>query len=127
MQDALFRQKGVVRVDDYDELIETANMFLKAKRPRGSRLGIVSHSGGIGSFLADKCGEAGLELPCLSDQTSDCLGTILGERGSAANPADVTGFAMTDTFPRSSAPCWPTRTSTCRSWPARVESFRRAR
>lgn len=99
VQDALFRQKGVVRVDDYDELIETANMFLKAKRPRGHRVGVVSHSGGIGSFLADKCGEEGLELPLLSDKTRDGLGAILGERGSAANPADVTGFASGETFP----------------------------
>ncbi|HEX2923118.1 MAG TPA: acetate--CoA ligase family protein, partial [Chloroflexota bacterium] len=73
--------------------------FLKAKAPRGRRVGVVSHSGGIGSFLADKCGEMGLELPPLSDLTRDQLGTILGERGSAANPADVTGFALNDSFP----------------------------
>lgn len=99
VQDALFQQKGVVRVDDYDELIETANMFLKAKRPRGERVGVISHSGGIGSFLADKCGEVGLELPLLSDRTRDGLGEILGERGSAANPADVTTFAYNESFP----------------------------
>jgi len=99
VQDALFRQKAVIRVDDYDELIETANMFVKAKPPRGERVGVVSHSGGIGSFLADKCGEVGLELPALSDGTRDKLREILGERGSAANPADVTGFALNDGFP----------------------------
>lgn len=99
VQDALFRQKGVIRVDDYDELIETANMFLKARPLRGTRVGVASHSGGIGSFLADKCGEVGLELPLLSEKTREGLGAILGERGSAANPADVTGFALGDTFP----------------------------
>ena len=99
VQDALFRQKDVVRVDDYDELIETANMFLKAKPPKGARVGVVSHSGGIGSLLADKMGEVGLEMPLLSEKTSKGLGAILGERGSPANPADVTGFASNDAFP----------------------------
>jgi len=99
VQDALFKQKGVIRVDDYDELIETANMFLKAKPPRGNRVGVVSHSGGIGSLLADKMGEMGLEMPLLSQKTADEIGAILGERGSAANPADVTGFASNESFP----------------------------
>ncbi len=99
VQDALFKQKGVIRVDDYDELIETANMFLKAKPPKGDRVGVVSHSGGIGSLLADKIGEAGLNMPLLSDKTAEGIGVILGERGSAANPADVTGFASNDSFP----------------------------
>lgn len=99
VQDALFKQKGVIRVDDYDELIETANMFLKAKPPKGARVGVVSHSGGIGSLLADKIGEAGLEMPLLSENTAKGIGAILGERGSAGNPADVTGFASNDSFP----------------------------
>jgi acetate---CoA ligase (ADP-forming) len=99
VQDALFKQKGVIRVDDYDELIETANLFLKAKPPKGNRVGVVSHSGGIGSLLADKIGEQGLEMPLLSQKTAEGIGVILGERGSAANPADVTGFASGDSFP----------------------------
>lgn len=99
VQDALFKQKGVIRVDDYDELIETANMFLKAKPPKGKRVGVVSHSGGIGSLLADKIGEAGLEMPSLSKKTAEGIGAIIGERGSVGNPADVTGFASNDSFP----------------------------
>jgi acetate---CoA ligase (ADP-forming) len=99
VQDALFKQKGVIRVDDYDELIETANMFLKANPPKGDRVGVVSHSGGIGSLLADKIGEVGLNMPLLSEKTAEGIGAILGERGSAANPADVTGFASNDSFP----------------------------
>jgi acetate---CoA ligase (ADP-forming) len=99
VQDALFKQKGVIRVDDYDELIETASMFLKAKPPKGNRVGVASHSGGIGSLLADKIGEVGLAMPRLSQKTAEGIGVILGERGSAANPADLTGFASNDSFP----------------------------
>ncbi len=99
VQDALFKQKGVIRVDDYDELLETADMLLKAKPPRGRRVGVVSESGGMGSFMADKCGEVGLEVPPLSDQTRQKMRAVMGERGSAANPADLTGFGTGDAFP----------------------------
>ena len=63
VQQALFQQKGVVRVEDYDELLETAAMFRTAKAPRGRRAGAISESGGMGSFLADKCAEEGLAVP----------------------------------------------------------------
>ncbi|MGV6874860.1 acetate--CoA ligase family protein [Pseudochelatococcus sp. B33] len=92
VQDALFRQKGVIRVDDYDELIETAAMFRDRKVPKGKRVGAISESGGMGSFLADRCAGEGLEVPVLSDATRDKLLAIMGERGSAANPADLTQF-----------------------------------
>ena len=92
VQDALFTQKGVIRVDDYDELVETAAMFAKVRAPRGNRVGVVSESGGMSSFMADKCGEAGLEVPPLSAATAAKLTAIMGSRGSAANPADLTMF-----------------------------------
>ena len=101
VHDALFTQKGVVRVDDYDELLETAAMFERARPPRGNRVGAVSESGGMASFLADKCGEVGLQVPPLSDSTREKLVSIMGERGSAANPTDLTLFGMSATdFPR---------------------------
>lgn len=100
VQDALFRQKGVIRVDDYDELLETASMFRAGKRPRGRRIGVISESGGMGSLMADKCAEEGLEVPVLSDGTRGRLLEIMGERGSAANPADLTGFGTGPDFPR---------------------------
>ncbi|TPM98491.1 acetate--CoA ligase family protein [Mesorhizobium sp. B2-1-5] len=100
VQDALFRQKGVIRVDDYDELLETAAMFRMKIRPRGKRMGVISESGGMGSFMADKCAEEGLDVPVLSDGVRGQLLEIMGDRGSAANPADLTGFGTGPDFPR---------------------------
>lgn len=99
VQDALFRQKAVVRVDDYDELIETSAMLRTAKPPRGRRVGAISESGGMGSLLADKCAEEGLEVPVLSSETREKLVAIMGERGSAQNPADLTSFGTGPAFP----------------------------
>jgi acetyltransferase len=51
----------------------------------------------MGSFLADKCGELGLEVPALSAGTREKLVAIMGERGAAANPADLTLFGLSAT------------------------------
>jgi acetate---CoA ligase (ADP-forming) len=99
VQDALFRQTAVVRVDDYDELLETADMLVKAKPPRGRRAGVLSESGGMTSFMADRAAAEGFSVPPLSDETTRRLRLIMGERGSAANPADLTGFGTGPDFP----------------------------
>jgi len=96
---AMFRQCGVVRVDDYDDLLETASMFAKVHPPQGERLGLVSHSGGICGAIGDKCGELGLTVPKLSEHTVRHLEEILEGRGAATNPADITYHFMRDTFP----------------------------
>jgi acetate---CoA ligase (ADP-forming) len=94
VQDALFRQFGITRVHDYDELIEQTSLFLKAPAPRGVRIGVVSHSGGIGAHVADQLGVAGLVVPPLGAQTREQLVQVLGERGSAGNPVDSTSHTF---------------------------------
>ena len=98
VQDALFRQFGMVRARDYDELVEQTALLLKAPLPDGPRIGVVSHSGGIGAHLTDLLGVEGLAVPPLAESTRQRLAEILGERGSAANPADVTTFANSPAF-----------------------------
>jgi acyl-CoA synthetase (NDP forming) len=46
------------------------------------------------------CGQAGLDLPALSDDARDGINGILKGFGWAANPADVTGFANSEAFPQ---------------------------
>jgi acyl-CoA synthetase (NDP forming) len=46
------------------------------------------------------CGQAGLDLPPLSDEARDGINGILKGFGWAANPADVTGFANSESFPQ---------------------------
>jgi acetyltransferase len=98
VQDALFRQLGMVRVRDYDELVEQTAMLIKAPMPAGRRIGVVSHSGGIGAHLSDQLGVVGLEVPPFAEETRQGILEVLGERGSAANPADITGYANSPSF-----------------------------
>jgi acetyltransferase len=99
LYDAVFKQYGVVRVQDYDDLLETAQMLAHLRRPVKPGISVVSHSGGISSLTADMCGLAGLDLPLLSDKARDGINSVVKEFGWAANPADVTGFSRSEQFP----------------------------
>jgi acetyltransferase len=98
--DAIFAQYGVIRVQDYDELLETAHLLAHTPKPGVPGIAVVSHSGGISSLTADMCGQAGLDLPPLGQEARDGINAILKGFGWAANPADVTGFANSESFPQ---------------------------
>ena len=100
VHDAAFRQLGIIRVDDYDDLIEVSQLMAYSAAPSAPGVSVVSHSGGISSLTADNCGQVGLSLPPLSDDTVQGLDEVLKGFGWAANPADVTGHANSDNFPR---------------------------
>ena len=95
--DAAFEQYGVVRVHDWDKLLEVAQLLSVGKSPARRGISLVSHSGGVCSLTADNLGDAGLELPELSDPARDAINNILEGFGWAANPADITGHASRDT------------------------------
>ena len=97
--DAAFDQYGVIRVQDYDDLLQVSNLMARSQRPPHRGVAVVSHSGGISSLTADMCGQAGLDLPPLSPGARDGINGILKGFGWAANPSDVTGFANSDDFP----------------------------
>ena len=97
--EAAFAQYGVIRVQDYDDLLQVSNMMARCPRPAKRGVAVVSHSGGISSLTADMFGQAGLDLPPLSDRARDGINDILKGFGWAANPSDVTGFANSDDFP----------------------------
>ena len=51
LYDALFRQAGIIRVEDYEDLLEVAKVFLSQPFPAGNRIGIISLTGAIGIQL----------------------------------------------------------------------------
>jgi acetate---CoA ligase (ADP-forming) len=100
VHDAVFKQYGVIRVEDYDELLETAQFLAYSGPLQKEGVSIVSHSGGISSLSADKCGQMGLQLPDLTPASRDGLNEVLKGFGWAANPADVTTYANSEAFPQ---------------------------
>jgi acyl-CoA synthetase (NDP forming) len=99
LYDAICKQYGVIRVPSYDDLLEVAQLMAQSKKPKQPGIAVVSHSGGICSLTADMCGQQGLDLPVLSDKARGVIDGILKGFGWAANPADVTGKANSDSFP----------------------------
>lgn len=93
---AVFQAKGVVHVEDYDDLIETALLFSKAKIPKGNKAGIITGAGGGGIIIADKVVKAGLALPSLTQKTRDGLAEKMVSFASITNPLDLTGQLYND-------------------------------
>ncbi|MCU1459133.1 MAG: CoA-binding domain protein [Actinomycetia bacterium] len=92
VHDAVFRQRGVIRVDDLDELIEISGMFCHTELIDGPG-GIVVYalSGGTASHTADLCGVMGVPIPKLEQRTIDGLGQILPWFLRHDNPVDTGG------------------------------------
>src|SRR5437764_570795 len=100
LYEAIFKQYGVVRVQSYDELLAVSHLLAHTPKPSQPGIAVVSHSGGISSLTADMCGQAGLDLPPLSDQARDGINGVLKGFGWAANPSDITGYANSESFPQ---------------------------
>ncbi len=96
--EALFKQFGVTRVDDFDELLQVSRLFASKLPPVGRDIALVSHSGGLCSATADACGAAGIGLPPLREETRAGIESLLLGRGWASNPADISGVAMREHF-----------------------------
>ena len=96
--DALFRQTGVVRVDNLADLLDTAAVLANQPLPRGPRVGIVGNSGGPGILAADACVSAGLEVPELSAATQAALAAIAPPEAALRNPVDLVASASGQTY-----------------------------
>jgi acyl-CoA synthetase (NDP forming)/GNAT superfamily N-acetyltransferase len=58
--DVLFRQAGVIRADTLEELFDVAVLLAHQPLPRGSRVAVISNSGGVLTICADACESHGL-------------------------------------------------------------------
>ncbi|MBM3508615.1 MAG: hypothetical protein FJX61_00555, partial [Alphaproteobacteria bacterium] len=80
MFDALCEQYGVIRVADFDQLIETAGSFTAfgSRLPKSGRTGTITISGGQVGMLLDLTGHSGVTLEDLTETTHADLATVLG-------------------------------------------------
>ena len=91
--DAAFRQAGIVRVSNADELVDMADVFSNCSIPRGNRLAIMSEGGGDNSIAADNAEKYDMQVPILSDATQEKMKPILLAGMPAHNPIDYGGTA----------------------------------
>ncbi|BCG04448.1 acyl-CoA synthetase (plasmid) [Paraburkholderia sp. PGU19] len=93
---AVFRELGVIEVDDVDELVDIAALLARGQATGREKLAVFCYSGGTAALAADKIGSANLTLATFSDPTLDRLRAQLPEYASIDNPVDTTGIVLTN-------------------------------
>jgi acetyltransferase len=86
---AAFRRAGVVEAEDTDAFFDALTV-LAAGRKVGSRIAILTISGGPGVLASDRAERAGLELPPPDAATVDTLRRLAPSFAALGNPIDLT-------------------------------------
>ena len=93
---AVFRQFGVIEVDDIDELVDTAWLFARAQPGAAEGLAIYTSSGGTAALTADAVGLSGLTLATFAPHTREVLRMALPDYAAIDNPVDTTAAVLSD-------------------------------
>ena len=94
---AAFKQKGIIQVDDIQDVVDYGHAFRSGRLPRGNRLAIITISGGAGILMTDEIIAGGMQLAELSPATIEKLREFVPSFGSLQNPVDVTAAIFNDT------------------------------
>lgn len=86
----VFRQAHIVQAFSSKELIDFTVGFSLCRKPKGNNVGIISGPGGFAVAAADACERFGLNVPRLSEKTSEALKKVLPAYSSTLNPVDLT-------------------------------------
>ncbi len=100
--DGVFKQFGVARADDVEQMNALIALYTTGRMPAGKRMAVITISGGGGVVVADKCPQYGLEVVRLADNTQQKLREFFPSFGSVLNPVDLTSklFYDKDLFER---------------------------
>ncbi|MGZ5146439.1 MAG: acetate--CoA ligase family protein [Burkholderiales bacterium] len=94
--DAVFRQYGLIRVHECNELYETAVLLRKRRWPKGRGAASVAPTGGNIVQVADVGASFGISWPDFSTETHVALAQLLPGYGKVSNPTDMTSLATGD-------------------------------
>lgn len=87
--EAILSQVGIIRVDDLNELFNTAKGFENFPTPKGNRAAVITNAGGPAILAVDSLEREGLLLADLSQETKNKLREIVHPEGSVQNPVDL--------------------------------------
>ena len=98
---AAFHQAGIIRADTVNDLFNYALAFACQPISRGSRIAILTNSGGPGIMAADAIEQYELNLASFSRETQEQLRSSLPTIASIYNPVDIIGDADADRYHKS--------------------------
>jgi acyl-CoA synthetase (NDP forming) len=93
---AVFRQNGIIQVEDIQDVADYGRAFRCGRLPRGNRLAIITITGGGGILMTDECIGRGMQLAQLAPETTAKLREFVPSFGSLSNPVDVTAAIFND-------------------------------
>ena len=96
--DAAFKQAGIIRCDDIEEMFNKAIAFTYQPLPKDKRIAIITNAGGPGVLTTDAAIHHGLELAKFSERTTEILKKSLPRTANIKNPVDVIGDARADRY-----------------------------
>lgn len=102
---AAFRRVGIVRVREMCDLFNTAEILVSKSIPRGSRIAVITNSGGIGIIICDTLAEQRGQLAELSEKGLENLRSIISGTCSLRNPIDISVYADLERYIRSMDVC----------------------
>jgi acyl-CoA synthetase (NDP forming)/N-acetylglutamate synthase-like GNAT family acetyltransferase len=97
---ALFQQAGMIATDNLGELLDATALLASQPVPTGRSIGVVSNTRGGYMLAADACGDAGLQVATLTEDTQRALRDLLPSAATVAGPVDTTAVAGPGAFRR---------------------------
>ena len=95
--DAFFRQKGIIRVNDIENMIDIAALMQRIPElPEGKGIGLITTSGGAGILMADEATEIELDIPEMEADSREAIMEVIPPYGSPLNPVDVTAQVINE-------------------------------
>jgi acetyl coenzyme A synthetase (ADP forming)-like protein len=95
---AAFRQSGILRAGELQDLYDLALAFAMQPLPAGERLLILTNAGGPGIMAADAAEGAAIPLAVISPSLRARIAPRLPPTASLGNPVDVIGDALADRY-----------------------------
>ncbi len=95
---AAFRQAGIIRCENIEEMFNKAIAFAYQPLPERNRVAIITNAGGPGVLAADAAAREGLTLAEFSKPTTQAFKKSLPKTANIQNPVDVIGDAKADRY-----------------------------
>ena len=89
----IFEKIGILPFSDEGEIVRAAMAFSSQPIPRGSRVGIITNTGGPAVIATDVLVSCGLDVPKISEKSINALRTTQLPEASLENPIDVVATA----------------------------------
>lgn len=96
--DGLFAQAGIIRVDTIEEVYRIGWALATQPPLKGTRIAVLTNSGGPGTAIASTCNASNLEIPEFSSGIQENISELIPGHASPRNPVDLTFHMDMDTL-----------------------------